>query len=231
MAADESHAGSGPASVAGAIRRSFALSLEWAVPFVASNMAWAVVAGAYLLLLVGFPILAFAAPLLAIPTSALMRLAVVAIRSGVPTLPVAWAEMGRLPERKVGMAFVQLLVIGVAIANLDLSVRIGGALGLLSAGVALYAAVATAILSIAVWPIVCDPAREAPLRVQLRVAVSVAVQRPLQLLVLALLAALAVYVSTQLLVPALVLPTVVLLAIAGYVVPAADAIRPTPGAA
>ena len=227
MAADESRAGPRPASVAGAIRRSFALSLEWAVPFVATNLAWAMVVGAYLLLLVGFPILAFAAPLLAIPTSALMRLAVVAVRSGVPTLPVAWAEMGRLPQRKAGVAFVQLLLLGVTVANLDLSVRIGGALGLLSAGVALYAAVATAIVSIAIWPIVCDPAREGTLRDQLRLALSLVVRRPLQLLVLALLTVLAVYVSTQLLVPTLVRPTVVLLAIAGYVVPAADALRPT----
>ncbi len=226
MAADESPGGQRPASVAGAVRRSVTLSLEWAVPFVVTNVAWGMVVGVYLLLLVGFPILALAAPLLAIPTSALMRLAVVAVRSGVPTLAVAWGEIWRLPQRKVGVAFVQLLLLGVAVANLDLSVRIGGALGVLSAGVALYAGVATAMLSIAVWPIVCDPARDGPLREQLRLALSVVVRRPPQLLVLALLTALAVYVSTQLLVPALVRPAVVMLAVAGYVVPAADAIRP-----
>ncbi len=231
MAADEPRAGERHASVAGAIRRAFGLSLEWAVPFIVTNVAWAMVVGVYLLLLVGFPILALAAPLLAIPTSALMRLAVVAVRSGVPTLAMAWAEIGRLPQRKVGVAFVQLLLLGVAVANLDLSVRIGGALGLLSAGVALYAGVATAMLSVAVWPIVCDPAQEGPLSEQLRVALSVVVRRPLQLLVLTLLTALAAYVSTQLLVPALVLPAVVMLAAAGYVVPAVDALRPTAGRA
>jgi hypothetical protein len=205
-----------------------ALAFEWVVPLMLANLAWAIALFSYVVLLVGIPILIVVAPLVALPTSALMRLAVTAVRAGVPTLGMARSEMGRLPLRKVGLAFVQLLLGGIAITNLDLAARMGGALGLVTGGVALYAVVAGALLSLAIWPIVCDPLREAGVREQLRLALTVTIRRPVQLAVLAFLAALAGYVALQLLLPIAFLPIIVLLAVAGYVVPAADEVLPPP---
>jgi hypothetical protein len=78
----------------------------------------------------------------------------------------------------------------------------------------------------AVWPIVCDPLRAGPLREQLRLALAVTARRPLQLGLLAVIAGLAAAASIQVLILGLFVPIVVLLAIAGYVVPAADQIVP-----
>ena len=78
----------------------------------------------------------------------------------------------------------------------------------------------------ALWPIVCDPRRAGPLRDQLRLAMVVTVRRPLQLATLAFIAGLSVVASIQVPVLAFVLPIFVVLAIAGYVVPAADEVAP-----
>jgi hypothetical protein len=204
------------------------LVVEHAFPLVAANLAWGVLVAAYLLVLVGLPLLVLALPVLALPTAALTRLAVAAVRSGVPTLAMARDELGRLALRKLAIAGVQMLVMGIALTNVGLAGEIGGVLGVLSAGVAVYALVLTGVLGTAVWPVVCDPLRAGPLREQLRLALAVTVRRPVQLGVLALIAALAAVASVQVPVLGLFLPGVVLLAIAGYVIPSADEIAPPP---
>ena len=212
-----------------ALRGAVSLLLEWAVPLLTANVAWGLVVAAYLLLLVGLPILLLAAPLLALPTACLMRLAVAAVRAGVPTLGMARDELGRLWERKLGLAAVQILVMGVAWANIGLAGQIGGWIGLLSGGVAIYGVIASAILATALWPIVCDPLREGPMRAQLRLAIAASVRRPIRIGLLAAVVGAAAFISVQLLVPAFVLPIAVLLAAAGYVVPLADEILPPAG--
>src|SRR5687768_6377457 len=92
--------------------------------------------------------------------------------------------------------------------------------------IASYAVIATWMYGVALWPIVCDPDREAPLREQLRMALTVVMLRPLQIGVLALIAALALIVCVQLIAPAVFLPGIVLVVIAGYVVPFVDRLRP-----
>jgi hypothetical protein len=213
------------AAILGALR----LVIEHAFPLVAANLVLAVLAATYLFVLIGLPVLVLALPLIALPTAALTRLAVSAVRSGVPTLGMARDELGRQPLRKLAIAAVQVLVIGISLSNLGLAGQIGGVLGLLSAGVAAYALVVTGVLAMAVWPIVCDPARAGPVGDQLRLALAVAVRRPLQLGLLAMIAGLATVASLQFPVLGLFLPSVVLLAIVGYVVPAADEIvSPSP---
>src|SRR5687768_18401055 len=44
--------------------------------------------------------------------------------------------------------------------------------------IASYAVIATWMYGVALWPIVCDPDREAPLREQLRMALTVVMLRP-----------------------------------------------------
>jgi hypothetical protein len=209
-----------------AILGSFGLALEHAFPLVAVNLAWGVIVAGYLFAAVGVPVLLLALPVLALPTAAMTRLAVSAVRSGIPTLPMARDELGRLPLRKLAIAAVQLLVLGISVSNVGLAGGIGGVLGAMAAGVAVYALIVTGVFAMALWPIVCDPLRAGPLREQLRLALAVSLRRPVQLGVLALMAGLAAAASLQWPILGLFLPSVVLLAVAGYVVPSADEIAP-----
>jgi hypothetical protein len=183
---------------------------------------------AALLVVVGVPILVIAAPVFCLPLGALMRLAVASSRDRVISWGMAGAELRRLPGRKLALATVQLLILGLGAANLALAPALGGLVGIGSAAVAGYAVVASSVYAVALWPIVCDPDQERPLRDQLRLALAVMLLRPIQLLVLAVIAGLAVAasaISLQLVIPAIVLPALVLLAVANYVTPVADSIR------
>ncbi len=171
------------------------------------------------------PLLVVLLPLLALPASVLMRLAVEAARDAAPQPGLARAEASRLALRKLGVATVQLLVLALGVLNVSLAPAIGGVPGLLAGIVAAYALIASAVFAVALWPIVCDPRREAPLADQLRLALAVTLLRPIQLAVLALIALLAGIVSAQLIVPALFLPSLVALAAAAYVSDVADRLR------
>jgi hypothetical protein len=209
-----------------AVVSALSLVVEHAFALLAANLIWALLVAGYVFLLVGVPGLILVVPLLALPTASLTRLAVAAVRAGVPTLAMARDELGRLALRKLGLAVAQIAVMAISLANLRLVAEIGGVAGLLSAGVALYATIVTVLYGMALWPIVCDPMREGPVRGQLRLALAVTLRRPLQLALLGLFAGLAAVASVEVLAVALFLPSVVALAIIGYVVPAADEIVP-----
>jgi hypothetical protein len=211
-----------PPRLVAAILGAPRLAVEHAFALLVANTLLGLIVAAYVVLLVGVPAAIIAIPLLALPTAALTRLAVAAVRLGVPTLAMARNELGRLPLRKIVLALVQVLVLGISLTNIGLAGEIGGLAGLMSGGVAIYALLGTAIYAMALWPIVCDPRREGPLREQRRLALVVTVRRPLQLATLALIAGLAAIASVQVLVLVFFLPILVVVAIAGYVVPAAD---------
>ena len=208
----------------GSIVRAPGLVIEHAFPLVAANLLWGALVAAFVALVVGVPLVSVALPLLALPTAALTRLSVAAVRSGIPSLRMARDELGRLPVRKVMLAAAQALVLIISLTNIGLAGEMGGWQGLLSGGVAIYAVIVSGVYAMALWPIVCDPARASPLRDQLRLALAVSIRRPLQLGILALIAGLTAVASTQVLVLAFFLPVMLLLAITGYVVPAADEI-------
>ena len=165
------------------------------------------------------------APLLALPAAVLMRLAVCAARDDAPSWRLVRAELGRLAGRKVGLAAVQLLVLGLGLLNLSLGPSMGGIAGVAVTIVAGYALLAVGIYAVPLWSIVCDPQREGPLRDQLRLALAVVLLRPIQVAVLAVITVLAVLASIQLVVPASFLPSLVMLAGAAYVVDVADRLR------
>lgn len=190
------------------------------------NLAWLVVVALFGFLRLVVPILIVLAPLLALPTAVLMRLAVAVARDRSPSWSMATAEIGRLGGRKLLLGTAQLLVLALGVVNVLLAGNIGGILGIVSAVIAAYAVIATWMYAVALWPIVCDPDREAPLREQLRMALTVVILRPLQIGVLALIAALAVIICVQLIAPAVFLPGFVLVVVAGYVVPFVDRLRP-----
>lgn len=213
-------------SLARAIREAFSRYLDEIVLFVIVNLGWALAFGAFAFLRIGIPAVVILTPLLALPTAALMRLAVAAGRDSTATWTMAREELGRLAGRKVALAAAQLLVLGLSLTNVVLGSSIGGLAGIASSIVAGYALLAVSVYALALWPIVCDPAREAPLRDQLRLALALVTLRPLQLVILAVITVLAVILSIQLIVPLLFLPSLVLIMIAGYVVPVADRLRP-----
>ncbi len=215
-----------PPTLARAIRGAFGAYLDEIVLFLAVNLAWVLAIILFALVRAIVPALIVLAPLLALPAAVLMRLAVAAARDRSPTWAMASAELRRLMGRKLLIAAVQLLLMGLGTVNFLLAGAIGGLPGILSALVAGYAVILTAVYATVLWPIVCDPQREAPLVDQLRLALAAMILRPLQAAVLTLLTALAVGASLQLIVPGIFLPSLVLLAIAGYVVPVVDRIRP-----
>jgi hypothetical protein len=195
------------------------------VMFGVANAAWVVVVVAAVALWRLVPVLAVLAPLLALPTSALMRLAVVTVRSDAPAWRHVRDEMGRLVGRKLLLATVQILLSLMGIANVGLGIATGGVLGAITGLVAFYVLLVVSLYALALWPIIVDPVQDAPLREQLRVATALILTRTLRLVVLLVLTTLAVIVSVQLIVPALFLPSVVMLAIAAYVVPQVDRMR------
>jgi hypothetical protein len=217
-----------PPNLGRAIRGSFQAYLDDILLFFVVNVA---VVTAFVLLAVArsvFPPLLILAPLLALPVAVLMRLAVATARDEAPTWRVAAGEFGRLGGRKLLLGAGQLALMAVGLTNLIVSDDIGGLAGVVSALVGVYAVVLTSLYAFALWPIVCDPRREASLRAQLRLAVVLLMTRPLQLGVLGLIAGLALVLSVQLIVPAVILPSLVLIMVAGYVVPAIDRLRASP---
>ena len=190
--------------------------------FGVANAAWVLVIVAAVALWRLVPVLVVLAPLLALPTSALMRLAVVTARNDAPAWRHVRHELGRLVPRKLLLATVQILLSLMGIANVGLGLATGGVLGTITGLVAFYVLLVVSLYAVALWPIVVDPVQEAPLRQQLRIATALILTRTLRLVVLLVLTTLAAIICVQLIIPALFLPSLVMLAIAAYVVPQAD---------
>jgi hypothetical protein len=170
-------------------------------------------------------------PLLALPGSAILRLASVALADGVPTLGAAWTEAWRGAGRKLLVAAVQLLLTGLGILNLLISAGLGGLAGALSGIAVAYGMLAVWGVATPLWSLLSNPRRDAPVRRQLRLAAAVVLARPLGILVLLAVAVGSAILSIQLFFPALLLPSFVLLAVAAYVGEVLDRLDPLPQAA
>jgi hypothetical protein len=213
-------------SLAGAMRRALRAYVDEALAFALANLAWVVLIGVAALLAAIVPLsLVLVAPLLALPTAVLLRLAVATVRDEVPSLRMVRDELGRHAGRKLAIGGVQLVVLMIGVANVVVADAVRSLPTILAGFVSGYALVAMTVIALALWPVVCDPRRDASLGDQLRLALAIVAVRPLQLAVLGLIAALGVVVSVQLVVPAFFLPSLVVLALAAYVVPIADRIR------
>lgn len=214
-----------PVTLARAIRGAFFAYVDEIVLFLSVNVVLVLATMAVVTAAAIVPLLAVLAPLLALPAAVLMRLAIAAARDDAPSWRLARGEVRRLAGRKVGLAAAQLLVMAFALLNLSLAPSMGGFIGVAVTIVAGYALIAVSVYAVALWSIVCDPAREGPLRDQLRLALAVVLLRPIQLVVLATITVLSVLVSIQLVVPASFLPSLVMLVIAAYVIDVADRLR------
>ncbi len=207
------------------MRHAVVAYVDMIVPLATLNVALVVLAFVAVAAAALVPPLILLLPILALPSSVLMRLGVEAARDTTPPPGTIRTELGRLAGRKIALAALHLLVLGLGTLNISLSGAIGGVAGVATGLVAGYALIASSVYSVALWPIVCDPRRTGPVPVQLRLALAVVLVRPLQLGVLALLTVLAGVVSAQLVIPALILPSILALIISAYVVDVADRLR------
>lgn len=214
-------------SLAAAIRFSVSGLVEWVHAFVLWNLALVVAVAIVLTLLLLTNLALLLVPLLAPLVCGLLRLATVAHRDEVVTLRTAMPGIRHRWGAKVGLAAAQSLILLLAALNVMLAPAIGGLLAALSVATSVYLALGVAGYAMVGWTLLCDPRRESdPLGHLARLALVVLVRRPLPLLFILVVAVLAVAIVYNLVVPALFLPSMIMLLVAGYVLPAADRLAP-----
>lgn len=191
-------------------------NLLWAVTFVVLAVAAAAWPPALVLL-----------PLLALPTAGIARMAALAARGDA----VGFADFGDGIARRWRQALVAgaagLVLLIVFGTNLVLGLQLGGPAGWLFGILAGYAALGTAMVLVAFWPILADPRRDGwSLGRRLRLALLVTLARPGRLAGLTLFLVLLLAISTALFA---VLVTAgiafAILVATRYVLPIADALE------
>lgn len=213
-----------PLTLRRAIRVGLVGYAEDALLFLVLNLGLLLATVAFVVVWTFAPVLVVLAPLLALPGAVLMRLAVAAARDEVASWALAREEMFRRPGRKVAIAAVQLVLTAVAALNVLVAPSFGGMLGAVVAAAGAYGAIMVTAFAVALWPLVCDPRREEPLASQLRLAAALVLLHPVQVAGLLALIAASAALSVLFVAPAVMLPSVMALIVAAYVVPAADAV-------
>lgn len=214
-------------SLAAAIRLSVTGLIESLHAFLAWNLLLVIAAATAVFLVAVTPLALLLVPLLSPLACGLVRLATVASRGDHVALRTAVPGIRRRFGAKVGLAAGQTVLLLLAVLNLLLAPAIGGIVGALSAATSAYLAAFVLAYALVGWTLLCDPRREdRPVGELARLALVVVMRRPLQVLFLLLVLALTAVVVWNLVVPSLFLPSMVVLLTAGYVLPAADEIRP-----
>ena len=218
-------------------RPSLAASIRFSVTGLIESfhafLAWNLVA------VVGVAVVAFslalsnlallAVPFLAPVICGIVRLAAVAWRGDHVALRSALPGVRHRFWTKVGLAAAQCLLLVLATLNLLIAPSIGGPFAALSMATSVYLAATVVAFATVGWTLLCDPRRESePVGGLARLAMIVLLRRPLAVIFLVIVVALATVVVYNLVVPSLFLPSMVLLLVAGYVLPAADEILPVP---
>jgi len=170
------------------------------------------------------------APLIALPTVGIYRVAAIIVRGQPVSMAdgfVSWRRYGA-PAIAVGALLLGCLaVFGI---NLATGVQNSGVVGWSLATLAGWGLVATAIVASVVWPLLVDPWRESlGLRGALRLAALLAIAFPVRFGILAACLVLLVVVSTFAVVVVLTIAIGLVALIASrYVLPAADRFAPPP---
>ncbi|HXG40615.1 MAG TPA: hypothetical protein VNJ28_06700 [Candidatus Limnocylindrales bacterium] len=191
---------------------------------VPANAVWG--AGLVGLLLVAGPTLAavLLAPLLAIPTAGIYRMAARLVRDGHTGFDDFLAGIRRFWFAALASGAAAILLGAAFTTNALLGMGSNDVPGWLFGAAALYADLALALVLVAYWPILVDPLREAlPLRRRAALAVLVALARPGQLLALGAVVG-AILVGSTILFAALLTVSIayVGLVTTRYVLPLAD---------
>lgn len=215
-----------PPTLRRAIRTGLLGYAEDALLFLALNLGLLLAVVVFVVAWTFAPVLVVLAPLLALPAAVLMRLAVAVARDEVASWELARQEMLRRPGRKVAVAAVQLVLTAVAALNVLVASSFGGLLGAVVAAAGAYGAIMVTAFAVALWPLVCDPRRDGRMASQLRLSAALVLLHPLQIAGLLALIAASVALSVLFVAPAVMLPSVMALIVAAYVVPAADLVSP-----
>jgi hypothetical protein len=191
---------------------------------VPANLLWGAV---FIGLLVGSslqPAVAVLAPLLAVPTVGIFRMAALVARGEGATFRdglAAWQTMF-VPTLLLGMALAGCAV--VLIGNIALGLLNGGVVGWSLATLAAWGLLATWVVGWTAWPLLVDPARaNRPVQARLRIAVLLVVAEPGRMAALGVLLAILIAASAVAF-AALVSISVAFaaLVVSRYVLPAAD---------
>ena len=215
-----------PARLGEAVRIGVGSFVEEVTTFLVANVAWAVAAGSVVYAVTRSPIALVLLPLIAPLTTGLARVATEAARQRVVSPRTFVAGVRDRFWTKVGLGALQAGVIGIALLDVLLAPAIGGLPALMSIVLAIYIAISSVVFGMVFWTLLADATLGAmPVRQLARLALAVILRKPLPVLFLLVYTLLAVGIMTTLVAPVLFLPSIILLTIAAYVIPAAEEIR------
>jgi hypothetical protein len=209
-----------------AIRVGVSGFIEEIVTFLLANGIWAVLVGGIVYGMLRWPIALLLAPAIVPLTCGLARVADDIARERVVSLRTFGSGVFDRFWTKLALGLVQMIVLVVAIADIVLAPAIGGVAAVASMVLAVYVAASSLAYGLVFWVLLVDPElRHASVRQIGRLALAVVLRKPGQVAFLFLFAVLAASVTGYLVVPVLFLPSIVLLTVAAYVLPAAEEVR------
>ncbi len=196
------------------------------VTFLLANGIWTVLVGAIVYGMLRWPIALLLAPLIAPLTCGLARVATETARDRVVSPRTFFAGVTDRFWVKLGMGAIQAVVLAIAVADLLVAPAIGGLPAIASLVLAVYVAASSVAYGLVFWTLLSDPElRTMRVRQIGRLALAVVLRRPGQVAFLLVFAVLAASVAIPLIPTVLFLPSIVLLTVAAYVLPAAEEIR------
>ncbi len=209
-----------------AIRLGVSGFIQEIVTFLMANGLWTVLVGGIVYGMLRWPIALLLAPLIAPLTCGLTRIATETARDRVVSPGTFIAGVTDRFWTKPGAGVIQTVVLAIAVADLLVAPAIGGLPAVASLVLAVYVAASSVAYGLVFWTLLSDPElRTMPVRQIGRLALAVVLRRPGQVAFLLVFAVLAASVAIPLIPTVLFLPSIVLLTVAAYVLPAAEEIR------
>jgi len=210
------------------VRTAFADFFANSWRLVVANVVWGIGILALLAAASEAPLAIVMAPLLALPTVGVFRVAALIARDEPVTTVDGFRAWRSLGGRALVLGTVLLLAGLVFATNLMTGIQSGGLLGWSLATLAGWGLVATGLVAVVAWPLVTDPWREElPLRALVRLSVLMVLAFPLRLAALLALVTVLLAVSTVALVAVLSISLAyAALVCCRYVLPAADRFAP-----
>lgn len=206
-----------------AIRSAVASSTDAAGGFLVANLLW-VLAAATGMLAGSAAAPGYALLLLVVPvTCGLLRMATHAARKDYPRLRHFRAGVRHRPWRHLALGGVEVVVVVMALVNVGVGMSGESLVSALVTVVAVYVGFSAVALGVVASPLLLDPRREQRSVVAiLRLAVAVALHRPVSIGVITLLVMLLLLGVSQILLLGLLLPSFGALVAAHFVLPVAD---------
>ena len=209
-----------------AVRVGFTGFVEEITIFLLANVAWAVLVGGVVYAVGRSPVGLLLTPLVAPLTSGLARIAAEVSRQRVVSIRTLLDGVRDRFWTKMGLGAVHVLVLLLAFVDLLLAPSIGGLAAVASMILAIYVAIASTAYGLVFWTVISDrDLAGLPVRQAARLALAVVLRRPGAVAFLFAFGVLSVAVMSTLVVPVLFLPSIVLITVAAYVIPAAEEIR------